>query len=83
MVNVMFSDGIATISRRCGFMVAVILQSGKTIKSMQVKNKNNGDRGTFYMEDGDNQIGIMHYTIRSSTEMVIDHTEVEEEYEGR
>ena len=50
---------------------------------MDVKNKNDGHRGAFYIEDGGKEIGLMHYIMQSPTKMVIDHTEVNDAYEGK
>jgi len=50
---------------------------------MQVKNNNDGKRGVFYIERDGEEIGVMHYTLAGPGKMIIDHTEVNEEYEGR
>jgi predicted GNAT family acetyltransferase len=50
---------------------------------MEIKNKNDGKRGVFYIEDGDKEIGLMHYIFTGSDKMVIDHTEVNKEYAGK
>ena len=50
---------------------------------MEVKNKNNGKRGVFYIEDDGKEIGLMHYIFAGPGKMIIDHTEVNEEYEGK
>jgi predicted GNAT family acetyltransferase len=50
---------------------------------MEVKNKNDGKRGVFYIEDDGKEIGLMHYIFAGSDKMIIDHTEVNEEYEGK
>jgi predicted GNAT family acetyltransferase len=50
---------------------------------MQVKNRNDGKRGEFYIEDDSKEIGLMHYTFAGPGKMIIDHTEVDEEYEGK
>jgi uncharacterized protein len=50
---------------------------------MEVKNKNDGKRGVFYIEDGDKEIGLMHYIFAGPGKMVIDHTEVNKEYAGK
>ena len=47
---------------------------------MQIKNKNDGKRGVFYLEDDGNEIGLLHYTLAGPGKMIIDHTEVEEVY---
>jgi uncharacterized protein len=50
---------------------------------MDIKNKNDGKRGVFYMEDGDKEIALMHYILAGPQKMIIDHTEVNETYEGK
>jgi predicted GNAT family acetyltransferase len=50
---------------------------------MEIKNKNDGKRGVFYMEDNDKEIALMHYIFAGPAKMIIDHTEVNEEYEGK
>jgi predicted GNAT family acetyltransferase len=50
---------------------------------MEVKNNNDGKRGVFYIEDAGKEIGIMHYIMTNPAKMVIDHTEVDEAYEGK
>ena len=50
---------------------------------MEVKNKNDGKRGVFYIEDDGKEIGLMHYIFAGPGKMIIDHTEVNEEYEGK
>ena len=50
---------------------------------MEIKNKNNGKRGAFYIEDEGKAAGLMHYIFAGPGKMIIDHTEVNKEYEGR
>jgi predicted GNAT family acetyltransferase len=50
---------------------------------MEIKNKNDGKRGTFYMKDNGKEIGLMHYIFSGPGKMIIDHTEVNEAYEGK
>ena len=50
---------------------------------MEVKNKNDGKRGVFYIEDDGKEIGLMHYIFAGPGKMIIDHTEVNDEYEGK
>ena len=49
---------------------------------MDIVNKEEGKQGEFLMKDKGKQIGIMSYTL-SSGKMTIDHTEVDEEHEGK
>jgi predicted GNAT family acetyltransferase len=50
---------------------------------MEIKNQNNGKTGVFYVDDNGKEAGIMHYTFAGPGKMIIDHTEVDEEYEGK
>jgi predicted GNAT family acetyltransferase len=50
---------------------------------MDVKNKNDGKRGAFYIEDDKGEIALMHYILAGPAKMIIDHTEVNEAYEGK
>jgi predicted GNAT family acetyltransferase len=50
---------------------------------MEVKNQNDGKRGVFFIEDDDKEIGLMHYIFSGPGKMIIDHTEVDEAYEGK
>lgn len=50
---------------------------------MEVKNRNDGKRGVFYIEHNGKEIGLMHYTLAGPGKMIIDHTEVNEAYEGK
>ena len=50
---------------------------------MQIQNKNDGRRGVFFIEDDGKEIALMHYLLSGPAKMVIDHTEVNEAYEGK
>jgi hypothetical protein len=50
---------------------------------MEIQNKNDGKRGAFYMEDGGKEIALMHYIFSGPGKMIIDHTEVNDEYAGK
>jgi predicted GNAT family acetyltransferase len=50
---------------------------------MEIKNRNDGKTGAFYMEDGDKEIALMHYTFAGPGKMIIDHTKVNDEDEGK
>ena len=50
---------------------------------MDVKNKNDGRRGVFYIESEGKEIALMHYILSGTDRMIIDHTEVNEIYEGK
>ena len=50
---------------------------------MEVKNKNDGKKGAFYIEDEGKEIALMHYTFAGPGKIIIDHTEVNDEYGGK
>jgi predicted GNAT family acetyltransferase len=50
---------------------------------VEVKNQNDGKRGSFFIEDNDKRVGEMHYIFAGPKKMVIDHTEVDEAYQGK
>lgn len=50
---------------------------------MDVKQTNTETKGHFYIEDGGNEAASMHYVWAGTDKMIIDHTEVNEAYEGR
>lgn len=50
---------------------------------MEIKNENDGKRGHFYMEDDKGLAAEMHYIFSGPGKMIIDHTGVNEEYEGK
>lgn len=50
---------------------------------MKIQHKDDGRKGIFFMKDGDKQVGLMHYTYAGPGKFIIDHTEVNEAYEGR
>ena len=49
---------------------------------MEIKNKNDGKRGAFYMEENGNEFALMHYIFSGPGKMIIDHTEVNEDHGG-
>ena len=51
--------------------------------NMQVKNRNDGKKGAFYIEDDNKEIALMHYTFAGPGKIIIDHTEVDEAHEGK
>jgi uncharacterized protein len=52
-------------------------------KNMQIKNENDGKRGSFFIEDGGKRIGEMQYMFAGPVKMVIVHTGVDEAYQGK
>ncbi|HWZ03291.1 MAG TPA: GNAT family N-acetyltransferase [Mucilaginibacter sp.] len=50
---------------------------------MEIQNKNDDKRGAFYIEDEGKEIALMHYIFSGPAKMIIDHTEVNDEYAGK
>ncbi len=50
---------------------------------MEIQNRNDGKRGAFFIEDEGKEIALMHYTFSGPGKIIIDHTEVNEAYEGK
>ena len=50
---------------------------------MKIQNQNDGSRGSFFIIDGDQRIGEMFYIFSGSGKIIINHTEVDDAYEGR
>jgi len=50
---------------------------------MEIKNKNDGKRGSFVIEDNNKVVGKMDYMFAGPVKMVIVHTEVDEAYQGK
>ncbi len=50
---------------------------------MEIQNRNDGKRGAFFIEDAGKEIALMHYTFAGPGKMIIDHTEVNDAYEGK
>lgn len=50
---------------------------------MEVQNKNDGHRGAFFIEDGGREAALMHYLLAGPGKMIIDHTEVSDDYAGQ
>ncbi|WP_259070094.1 GNAT family N-acetyltransferase [Mucilaginibacter sp. X4EP1] len=50
---------------------------------MEIQNRNDGKRGAFFIEDEGKEIALMHYTFAGPGKIIIDHTEVNEAYEGK
>lgn len=50
---------------------------------MQIKNKNDGKRGSFFIDDGGKQISKMDYMFAGPVKMVIIHTEVDDAWKGK
>lgn len=50
---------------------------------MEIKQKDNGKKGKFYIEIEGNQEAEMTYTYAGSDKIIIDHTEVSEKLKGQ
>lgn len=50
---------------------------------MEVQQTNNSKGGSFYIEENGNQIAKMTYVWSGETKFIIDHTEVNPNYEGQ
>lgn len=50
---------------------------------MHILHHNTDKKGRFYIEVDGIEIAAMHYVWAASNKMIIDHTEVNEAYEGR
>ena len=50
---------------------------------MHILQEDNGAHGSFFVEENGNRVGELAYTWRSDRLISIDHTEVDESYEGK
>jgi predicted GNAT family acetyltransferase len=50
---------------------------------MEIKNQSDGKRGSFFMDDGNVRVGEMSYLLAGPAKMIIIHTEINEDYEGK
>lgn len=50
---------------------------------MEVKHKQAGGKGKFYIEIDGRELGEMVYTMAAADKMIIEHTEVNEELKGQ
>jgi uncharacterized protein len=50
---------------------------------IEIKQIESGTKGYFAALDGDKEAGRMSYTFAGETKMIIDHTEVSDEYRGQ
>lgn len=50
---------------------------------IEIKQIESGTKGFFGAFDGDKEAGRMTYTFVGNTKMIIDHTEVSDEYRGQ
>ena len=75
------SSQIIVLFLQCGQKLISGLQP--LIAYMQVQNKNDGKRGAFFIEDNGKEVALMHYIFSGPEKFIIDHTEVDEAYEGK
>ncbi|GAC1303967.1 MAG: GNAT family N-acetyltransferase [Mucilaginibacter sp.] len=50
---------------------------------MEIHNKDDGKRGSFFIDDGNTRVGELNYIFAGPAKMIIVHTEVNEDYEGK
>ena len=51
---------------------------------MEIKQSQEGNKGSFYIEDKDGEkIALMTYSVAGSSRIIIDHTEVDEVLKGK
>ncbi|HET6555788.1 MAG TPA: GNAT family N-acetyltransferase [Prolixibacteraceae bacterium] len=50
---------------------------------MEIKQENQHQKGSFIAWEGDQEAGVLDYTMDSTNRLVIDHTEVYPEFEGK
>ena len=50
---------------------------------MEVQQKEDGTKGTFYIQDSGMEAAAMYYVYAGTDKFIIDHTEVSPAYEGK
>lgn len=50
---------------------------------MEIKNESRHQKGSFNAWEGDQQAGVLHYTMKDENRLVINHTEVYPAFEGK
>ena len=50
---------------------------------MLIQHRQEGSKGSFYVEEGGISLAKMTYTMAGSTLMIIDHTEVDDQLRGK
>jgi predicted GNAT family acetyltransferase len=50
---------------------------------MEIKHRDDGKRGSFFIEVDGNQLALMTYTYAGSNKIIIDHTEVSDKLKGQ
>lgn len=50
---------------------------------MQIQQKEEGQHGSFFVEENENRLAEMTYTLSGPEIMIIDHTEVDESLKGQ
>ncbi|HUR10858.1 MAG TPA: GNAT family N-acetyltransferase [Flavitalea sp.] len=50
---------------------------------MDIKHKQTGNKGMFFIEEGDSTVAEMVYSLPSADKMIIEHTEVDDSLQGK
>lgn len=50
---------------------------------MDVKHKSSNDKGYFYIEENSKRLGTMTYTFDKNGIVIVEHTRVDKDFEGR
>lgn len=50
---------------------------------MRIQHEKEENKGRFYMKDGEKTIANMTYSMAGEQKMIIDHTDVDENYQGQ
>lgn len=50
---------------------------------MEIQQKQNGNKGSFYVQEGEDVLAEMTYTMANDSIMIIDHTEVSDALRGK
>lgn len=50
---------------------------------MVVQHEGDGKKARFFLEDGDKRIALMEYVYAGADKIIIEHTEVDTNYEGK
>lgn len=53
------------------------------LRSMQIRESNDGKKGKFYIEEDGKELAVMTYVFAGDTKIIIDHTEVAEAGAGK
>jgi len=50
---------------------------------MLIQNKETGDEGTFFIEEGNERLATLYYNWRGEDRIIVEHTEVSEKLKGQ